>query len=92
MYTNLAGTGQQPQGEALNMFRHTHLIELSKLFECWIAGPAIHRPLEAFFDNIDKPNLLQQSLTLFPSVEGLAPFYGNVADGLAPGVEKVIRT
>ena len=73
------------------MLRHTHLIELSKLFECWIAGPAIHWPLEAFLDNIDKSNLLQQSLALFPSVEGLAPFYGDVADGLAPGIEEVIR-
>jgi hypothetical protein len=74
------------------VFRHANPIELSESFECRVAGPAIHWPFEAFLDNINEANLLQQSFAFFPSVKSLAPLYGNIVDGLAPGVVEVIRT
>ena len=73
------------------MFRNTYLIELSELFECRVAGPTIHWPLEAFLDNLDKANLFKQSFALFPSVEGLSPLHRHITDGLTPGVVEVIR-
>jgi hypothetical protein len=91
IYTNLTGTSQQSQSKALDVFRHANSIEFSKSFECRVAGPAIHWPFVAFLDNINEADLFQQSFTLFPSVESLAPLYGYIVDGLAPGIVEVIR-
>ena len=72
------------------MFSQANLIQLPELFERWIIRPAIHWPLEALLDDIDESSPLQQSFTLFPGVEGLAPLHRQVVDSPTPGVVKVI--